>query len=457
MNRCALCPGDHNCVPMDGPANSSILFLGEGPGWDEDKRGHPFCGKTGREVNEGYLPICGLQRPNVRFGNAMLCMPKGIKGKMDIKRAADRELATCCASTHLYPDIECNNYKLIVAMGVFANYVLDPTIDLELQHGIPVQTKWGPVFPMYHPAGGLHEPKKMLHIRTDWVRLRDYLRGKLVLPEDRYAGIEDYREITDVSSISGDLLGHEDLPLANDTESTRQRTPFCLTYSIKWGTGRLIRAERLDLLEEFQNHVNRWRGPILWHNWLYDSEVVTKMGMQYPHRLIVDTMVRSFHLGNIPQGLKALAYRELGMEMQDFDDLVTPFARPIVLAYYRAAYNEDWVKPEPFLYRDEEGKWKMKQPQSMTTKFKRFFSDYSKDPDKDIFSTWDNWEDSHKMIQERLGPFPGKCISYAWEADREATIRYACRDADSLLRLYPLLTRMRSQVRRKPQEAWRAA
>jgi uracil-DNA glycosylase family 4 len=462
VDRCALCPGDHSCVPPDGPEDSSYVFLGEGPGWEEDKKGHPFQGKTGREVNEHYLPIVGIPRHTARFANAMGCMPKGQHGKMDMKKDAHRELAQCCFNTHIGQELQCNHYsrKLIVAMGAFANYVLDPDIDLDLHHGIPLQTKWGVVFPMFHPAGGLHEPKKMLHIRTDWVRLKKYLAGKLIVPEDEYAGYEDYREVKRVSDIHNSLRGRLDGELANDTETTRTRAPFCLTYSVEPGTGYLIRAERLDLLEVFQSYLEKWRGRLLWHNWLFDGAVVKKMGLVYPRKLIVDTMVRVFHLGNLPQGLKALAYRELGMEMKDFDDLVTPYAIHRVLSYYNDMYMEEWEKPPSSLVRDAEGNFKLYQPHSMKTKLKVFFTYWQKAQEKgqvkDVFEAWDNWEDSHQLIQEKMGrPYPGKCISYAWEENREETIRYACRDADSLLRLYLILERMKRQVRRKPQELWR--
>ena len=459
MDRCDGCPRDHHCVPGNGPLDSDILFLGEGPGWDEDREREPFCGRTGQEVNRGYMPLAGLRRPFYRFDNAMKCMPKGKNGKLDPKRQADRDMVQKCAETHLYPLIQQQAPKLIVPMGQFACRTIDPDINLELQHGIPCGTPWGRAFPMYHPAGGLHEPKKMLMLRTDWIRLGRYLKGKLPLYKDEYAGREDYKVITVPAETEDYLAGYEDSPLACDTETTRQSNPFCLTFSTVLGSGRLIEASNDACVRQFQNILDRWRGPILWHNWLFDGEVVRKMGLRFPRRLIVDTMVKVFHLGNLPQGLKALAYRELGMRMQDFDDLVTPHAVPLVLAYYREAFAKSWPKPEPHLERDSKtGKWKLKQPHSLTTKLKTFFTYYAKNPEKDVFEAWDNWEDSHQMIQEEMGrPWPGKCITYAWEADREGTIRYACRDADSLLRLWPVIKQMESRVRKFPQESWRVA
>ena len=111
--------------------------------------------------------------------------------------------------------------------------------------------------------------------------------------------------------------------------------------------------------------LDRWEGPILFHNWLFDSQVVEKMGLVFPHKRIVDTMVRAYHLGNLPQGLKALAYRLLGMQMQDFDDLVTPYSTPLCLQYLRDALSHEWPKPEEQLERDKDGNWKLYKPQSM--------------------------------------------------------------------------------------------
>lgn len=453
MNRCSLCPGDHHCVPASGPIGSRIIFIGEGPGWEEDKALQPFVGKTGREVNEHYMPLCGLRRDNYRFTNAMACMPKGQAGKLDMKRSADRELVETCASTHLYPELQCNHYSLIVPMGAFACHVIDPTISLDLHHGIPRETAWGTVFPMWHPSGGIHEPKKMLHIRNDWVRLRKFLAGKLNIAEDPYAGIEVYREIGCAEEISESLRGLRSWPLANDTESTRMGEPYCLTYSIEPGTGYLIRAGRGDLLRVFQSHIETWDGPLLWHNWLYDRKVVTQMGLKYPDKKVVDTMVKAFHLGNLPQGLKALAYRELGMTMEDFDDVVSPYSRPLVVQYYHDAMTQiDWVKPPAQQVRESDGTWKTYQPQSMRTKFKRFFTDYMKSPTKDVFSTWDNWEEQQEEIETRMEkPWPGKCITHV---PFDKVLHYACRDADATLRLWPIIKWMESQVRHTVQENW---
>lgn len=144
------------------------------------------------------------------------------------------------------------------------------------------------------------------------------------------------------------------------------------------------------------------------------------------------------------------------MEMQDFDDLVRPYSAQHVLAYYRWAQLQDWPRPEERLALDEkDGLWKLHRPQSMNTKFKRFFTDYAKNPAKDLFHMWeDNWVEEQPMIEAQCGPWPGIDIAHV---PFEEHLFYACRDSDACLRLAGVLSRMRRQVRSQPQERWRDA
>ena len=448
MDRCPNCAGDHKCLPPDGPEHAEYLFIGEAPGFFEEKSGTVFCGRTGQEVNSHYLPLAGLRREHVRFTNCIRCLPPGAKGKLDLKRERDRELLKSCAGHHLYPELRRNHYKLIVPLGAFACYAIDPEINLELHHGMPLETQWGLVFPQYHPSQGLHEPKKMLLIRTDWARLRKYIRHTLKLPVDKFP-TPDYREAEDDDFSTFHVDPYQ--PLACDTESTRSREPFCLTFTDYAGCGRLIRAGRSDLLQAFQETLDIWRGPILFHNWMYDCHVVERMGLRFPRRLIKDTMVLAYHLGNLPQGLKALAYRELGMLMQSFDDLVTPHSTPLALSYLREAYSQEFPKPDEQLVRSPEGDWKTYKPQSISTRIKRFLTAYGKDPTKDVFEAWGNWEGDHLQVESVCGPWTGKCITHV---PFDQVLHYACRDADATFRLWPILDRMRRRVRKGPQEDW---
>lgn len=457
MNPCALCPRINKIVPSIGPTPCNVMLIAEAPGRDEDRKGVPLIGKTGREVNEHYLPLAGLSRDRVYIANTVSCLPVG-DGKLDPKNPKHKALIQCCAEHHLYEEIRACNPKVIVVMGGVINSLI-PSTYLDYDHGfikdwdVPGD-KTRKVFVQYHPSLGIHEPKKMLMIRNDWIRLRKYLNNTLHVPVDEYAGVEDYREIITEQELRDSLNGYEQSVLACDTENRKDHSPFCITYSVVPGTGYLIRAERIDLLDIFQEYLDRWEGKILWHNWLYDFEITTAMGLRFRHNLIVDTMLKAYHLGNLPQGLKALTYRELGMNMQDFDDLVRPYSTQLILKYLRYAHCEEWPKPEQQLVKQKDGTWKVLKPHGFNQKLKRFFTDYEKNDEKDVFGMWyGNWVDEHEMVEEKLGSFPGLCISHV--PFHSGVIRYACRDADALLRLYPILKHMERNVRRTVQERWR--
>lgn len=437
-------------VDFTGTDFADKLFIGEAPGKDENRKGSVFVGKTGEEVNTQYLPLAGLRRRDVYMCNTIACMPTTAGGKLKPDNKAHQALAYSCAQTNLYPLIERGHWTMMSTLGRFAVDAVRPHTALDHNHGIPLDTDWGiPLFPMYHPALGIHEPKKMMHIRGDWYRLGLWLTGRLPEIVDVYTE-PDYQEVTDVGEIEA-LDIHTDL--GGDTESTKAAGPYCLTYSMAPGSGRLIKASRRDLLMAFAAKAKRWKGRVIFHNWPYDAPIVDSMGVRFPNRVMVDTMSLAYQLGNLPQGLKALGWRELRMEMDEFMEVVGPYSRALVLAYYRVAATYTWPKPDKEYQIDPEtGDWKEKNPQSMSTKLKRFFTDLSKDASKDVFKMWhENWPSSHEMLEETLGPWPGLCISHV---PFDQILRYACRDADAARRVFYVLQQRLARVRRYPQHKW---
>ena len=204
-------------------------------------------------------------------------MPVTTDGRLKSDRTKDMELLDSCTKFHFFKELEELQPELIVAMGAFACRALDPDISLDMHHGIPVETKYGTVFPMWHPAGGIHEPKKMREIRTDWIRLGKYLKGTLRVPQDLHPK-PDYRELEDESEFKS-IDPSEDM--ACDTESSKLLGPYCLTYSTRAGSGRLIRASRPDLLWGFQGVIRKHSGHVLFHNWMYDRGICERMGLTF--------------------------------------------------------------------------------------------------------------------------------------------------------------------------------
>lgn len=453
--RCARCPGTNACLGYDGPENASVLFIGEAPGKDENRKQQVFVGRIGDEVNRHYLPLAGLRRDQVGFINAISCLPTTSGGRLDPNKTKDLDLLQSCAETNVYPRIERGHVKLIVPLGSFACRAVAPDVELDMHHGRVVETPWGiPAFPMYHPASGIHEPKKMLHLRTDWHRLKSVLKGTYRAAVDDYPD-PDYREV-----IHADEIEELDpcLPLGADTESKRDKTPFCVTYSQRPGTGRLVRAGNIPVLQALGKRLRDWKSDILVHNLPYDEPVFQELGLHVPFRRFVDTMAEVYHLGNLPQGLKALAFRECGMVMEGFEDVVSPHSRRLVLQFYQALSAYTWPKPEESLRMDPEtGLWKLYKPQSMSTKLKRFWTDLRKNPAKDVFKMWEeNWVEYAGMLEGESGlTYPGMCVSHA---PFERVLHYACRDSDATLRLWLNVIRpMRRRVRKYSQELWRVA
>lgn len=453
MRRCPLCPGVNHCIGPDGPDDADVQFIGEAPGKKEDEKRKVFIGPTGQEVDDHYLPLAGLTRADVSFCNAIRCLPTTNNGKLDTKKKADLALLESCANTHLYPALKRKvsggrQPSVLVPMGAFACRAICPEIDLDLHHGIPTTTRWGiPAFPMRHPARGIHEPKKMLDIRTDFYRLGKYLKGNLHVAADEYEGREDYAEATQADITYMDPT----LPLSGDTETKKGKEPFCLTYTQEPGHGRLIRADNLYLLRKFQAKAARWEAPILFHNWFFDWVATEAMDIQFPYHHIVDTQSLVYHLGNLPQGLKDLAFRECGMTMEDFKDLVRPYSAQMILNYFRKAQMFDWPKPESYMVI-EKGLWKSYSPQRLSTKLKVLFTTYEKNPSKDVFKTWKNWSMHQEELTEKVGEYPGMCITHV---PFEKVLYYACRDVDALIRAWPIIKAMRRHVRKRPQERWR--
>jgi hypothetical protein len=203
-----------------------------------------------------------------------------------------------------------------------------------------------------------------------------------------------------------------------------------------------------------QEKFNVWESNLYFHNLLYDWMITDRMGLRLPTKKLHDTMMMAFHLGNLPQGLKALAYRLLGMRMEDFEDLVRPYSVGRVFDYYYKASKILWTKPEEQLVVDDKtGNWKTYKPQGLNTKLKRLFTDLSRNPDKNIFEVWSNWEMHHEeLTASELGPYTGLDIADVPFVD---ALYYACRDSDATIRLVPKLQKMKEKAHQGLlQELW---
>lgn len=497
LQPCPKCPRARFPVPGDGPRNARVVGIAESPGRDEDKDGIPFRGKTGKEINQLYLPMAGLERPMVYLTNAIKCWPRSDRDISD-------EILYSCAEFHLKHELQQLNPEIIVLMGAVACSLVD--INVEMHHGRPrrgiLYGKEYLLWPMYHPSLGMHDYAMMDQIMEDWRDLGRFLNGEELtypvdqFPEPHYARLHtaaDVRGVFDAGKSIGSIEPWD--PLAIDTEfdpAPQGDIPYCLTFSFEPGTGWLIKAEDEGAVREFSRMVcgdgvamgtlspttrfksgaslkrtrasGGWRGPILMHNEMADIPVTHSMGVPIDPRRVIDTMVMAYHLGNVAQALKVLAWRLCGMEMVEFDDLVTPYALDHWVAFAEMISQVQWPKLDPYMrmvpekiVEEVDGVpvvmgtqmvEKLYKPQSLTTKLKRLLTDYKKNPSPKVFKRWWEWDDVEKEpVIARFGDMPKKSIRMV--SDEQELLNYACRDADATLRIWPILRRIRKEHRRK--------
>ncbi len=451
LSHCSECPrkkdGSYLAepVPADGPPDAKIMFIGEAPGPAEDRGRRPFIGPTGDEFNGQYLPLAGLNRRQVYVTNAVKCYPG--KG-----RTPSEKVAESCFLRHTTEEIARIKPEVIVAMGGIAARRFFSDVDIETHHGFPVTLQFGKdllankpigatLLPTYHPAAGLHDTSLITDLRDDFEALGLLLKGTLVTPQDEYPN-PDYDNCP--QGIYAPIPGR---PLAIDTEyDSKTGEPWCLTWSCQPGTGYLVEAEDKEACEAF-NLALQDAPKIIFHNALADIPVLAKMGIDIPIRKVDDTMMRSFHLAKYPQSLKRLAFRLAGMEMQEFEDVVGPYARADAETYLEAATYETWERPEPEARYTEEKGWHIYKPQSMNTKLKRLFTDLRKNPGLDPRKRWENWSERERfMLEDVLGPMPPMSIA---SVPFDKALNYACRDADATLRVYHKLMGLKHIRRRR--------
>jgi len=168
---CVRCPelaATRNTVVFGaGNADADLMFVGEGPGANEDKQGLPFVGRAGKLLDT-LLEEIGLQRSEVFIANVVKCRPPGNRDPLPI------EIENC--HEYLLRQVELIEPTVICTLGNFSTKLLrgDPTGITRL-HGQPEVLVLGMravrLYPIYHPAAALYTPRMLETLREDFTRL----------------------------------------------------------------------------------------------------------------------------------------------------------------------------------------------------------------------------------------------------------------------------------------------
>ncbi len=163
---CALHKSRKKAVPGEGPANSEIMFIGEGPGFHENEQGRPFVGAAGQFLDQ-LLAQAGLKRAEVWIGNVVKCRPPDNRDPMP------EELASC--DPYLERQIAAINPKIIVTLGRFSMGRSMPGAKISAVHGQMKRIGNRFVIAMFHPAAALHNINIKPQILADFAKLPQLL------------------------------------------------------------------------------------------------------------------------------------------------------------------------------------------------------------------------------------------------------------------------------------------
>ncbi len=164
--KCALYHSRKKSVPGEGPANSEIMFIGEGPGFYENEQGRPFVGAAGQFLDQ-LLAQAGLKRSDVWIGNVVKCRPPGNRDPLP------EELAAC--DEYLERQIKAINPSIIITLGRYSMGKFMPGAKISTVHGQMRKVGERYVIAMFHPAAALHQASLKPSILADFAKLPELL------------------------------------------------------------------------------------------------------------------------------------------------------------------------------------------------------------------------------------------------------------------------------------------
>jgi uracil-DNA glycosylase len=175
--RCALAQGRTQVVFGSGSPTADLMFVGEAPGFHEDKQGIPFVGAAGQLLGK-LLGGIGLTREDVFVANVLKCRPPGNRDPQP------DEIEAC--ESHLFRQIELIRPKVVATLGNFATKLLSgKPAGITRVHGREQEVTLGGsrvlLYPLFHPAAALYTPRMLEVLEIDFGRLPELL-GRRVAP-----------------------------------------------------------------------------------------------------------------------------------------------------------------------------------------------------------------------------------------------------------------------------------
>ena len=158
-NKCKLCEARKNVVIGEGNKNADIMFIGEGPGADEDRLGEPFVGRAGKLMNLAF-EVVGIDRKEVYIANIVKCRPPA-------NRNPEKDEEMACLN-YLRNQVILVKPQYIVLLGSVAlKNILGKEYGITASRGKWVEKKGIKYMPTWHPAALLRDETKKIDFIKD--------------------------------------------------------------------------------------------------------------------------------------------------------------------------------------------------------------------------------------------------------------------------------------------------
>ena len=176
--RCPLSATRTQVVFGSGSPAADLMFVGEAPGFHEDKQGVPFVGAAGQLLGK-LLETIGLTRDDVFVANVLKCRPPGNRDPQP------EEIASC--ESYLFRQISLIQPKVICTLGNFATKLLSGKPDgITRVHGREQEVVLGGthvlLYPIFHPAAALYTPRMLDVLQADFQRLPELIGREAAPP-----------------------------------------------------------------------------------------------------------------------------------------------------------------------------------------------------------------------------------------------------------------------------------
>src|SRR5215831_16708845 len=172
---CPLCESRTLAVPGDGRPGARVMIIGEAPGTEEDKSGHPFVGAAGRFL-DSVLEGSGLDREDFFITNVVKCRPPR-------NRTPKKTEIETCTSNYLFEQIELINPRLIMLLGSVAAKKLLGVQSVNEVRGRVIEHNNRKYLAGYHPAASFYREDMAENIRQDFAILRQELQKLAPRPD----------------------------------------------------------------------------------------------------------------------------------------------------------------------------------------------------------------------------------------------------------------------------------